>query len=490
MNNFKYFCPIDMNPLIIIGLVIIYFLFLVLISWYTGRNANNDTFFIGNRKSPWFLVAFGMIGASLSGVTFISIPGWVGISQFSYMQMVLGYLLGYLFIANILMPVYYKLQLTSIYTYLEQRFGFWSYKTGASIFLVSRFMGASLRLYLSASVLQLVLFDKLGMPFWGTTLIIILFIWLFTFKGGIKTVVWTDTIQTTFMLASLVMCVYFISQKLNMSFGQIVHTLRESEYSRMFFFDDWSDRRHFFKQFVSGALITIVMTGMDQDLMQKNLSCKNIKDARKNMYWFSLTLIPVNFLFLTLGALLYIFVHQTGFTMPEHSDQLLPLIATQSFMPSAFLAIFVIGLVSSTYSSADSALTSLTTSFTIDILSIKNKTDKQITLIRQTVHIAFALILALLILFFNAVNNKSVVDAVFTMASYTYGPLLGMFVFGLFTRWQIRDGWAPVIGIMAPLLSLVINLILIRIFKFELGYLVLALNGILTFTGLLLVRKK
>jgi solute:Na+ symporter, SSS family len=479
-----------MSPFFIIGLIVVYFLILVLISWLTSRNADNDTFFIGNRKSPWFLVAFGMIGASLSGVTFISIPGWVGESQFSYLQMVFGYLVGYAVIANILMPVYYKLQLTSIYTYLEQRFGFWSYKTGSAFFLLSRFVGASFRLFLSASVLQIVLFDKIGIPFWLTTVLIIFFIWLFTFRGGIKTVIWTDTIQTAFMLASLIICIVLISQKLNLSFAGLADTLYHSSYSKIFFFSDWFDKRHFFKQFFSGMLITIVMTGLDQDLMQKNLSCKNIKEAKKNMFWFSLTLVPVNIIFLSLGAMLYIFALKTGFPMPHRSDDLFPLIATQSFMPAAFLAIFTIGLVSTTYSSADSALTSLTTSFTIDILQIKNKSDKEITRIRQTVHLLFAGVIVLLILLFRMINNESVVSAVFTAAGYTYGPLLGLYAFGFFTQYQLHDRYVPWIAILSPLLTFAINYILIRIFSFDLGFLVLALNGMITLTGLFLIRKK
>lgn len=478
-----------MNPYYIICIVVGYFLLLVVISWLTSKNANNDTFFIGNRKSPWYLVAFGMIGASLSGVTFISIPGWVGTSSFSYMQMVMGYLLGYVFIANILMPVYYRLNLTSIYTYLEQRFGFWSYKTGSCIFLLSRFIGASLRLYLSARVLQLVLFNKIGLPFWVSTTIIIFFIWLFTFRGGIKTVVWTDTIQTTFMLASLIICIIFISQNLHFSLSSLVSHISNSPYSKMFYFNDWKDKHHFLKQFISGALITIVMTGLDQDLMQKNLSCRNLKDAQKNMYWFSLTLIPVNFLFLSLGALLFIFVHQTGFPLPLHSDDLFPSIATQSFMPASFLSIFIVGLISSTYSSADSALTSLTTSFTIDILNIKGKTEKQIAIVRKTIHILFAILFIIMILLFKKINNESVINWVFTAAAYSYGPLLGMYSFGLFTKYNLTDKWVPLIAITSPVMSYLINFILICRFGFEIGYLVLALNGLLTFTGLFIIRK-
>jgi len=479
-----------MTPLFILFFIALYFAMLVVISWRTGRNADNNTFFIGNRKSPWYLVAFGMIGASLSGVTFISIPGWVGESQFSYLQMVLGYLAGYAIIAYVLMPVYYHLQLTSIYTYLNHRFGSYAYKTGASFFLLSRSIGSALRLYLSASVLQIILFDPLHVPFWLTTVFIIFFIWLFTFRGGIRTVVWTDTIQTAFMLLSLVLCIVLISHRLGFSATDLFHAIRQSEYSRIFFFDDWFDKRHFIKQFLSGMLITLTMTGLDQDLMQKNLSCRNLREAQKNMCWFSLSLVPVNIIFLSLGALLYLFAHQTGMALPARSDDLFPMIATQSFMPAAFLAIFTIGLVSTTYSSADSALTSLTTSFTIDIINVHNRTEQEIQQIRQRVHVLFAMLMVVLILLFRLINNQSVVSAVFTAAGYTYGPLLGLYAFGLFTPFSIRDKWVPFFAIASPFLTYMIKYFLIRIFNFDLGFLILGVNGLLMFGSLFIIREK
>ena len=475
-----------MSPIGIIIIIAVYFLALYVISHITGKNASNSTFFIGNRKSPWYLVAFGMIGATLSGVSFISVPGWVGSTQFSYLQMVLGYFAGYLVIGTVLMPVYYKMQLTSIYGYLNNRFGAYSYKTGASFFLLSRTIGAALRLFLSAGVLQFVLFGRLGIPFFITVLIIILFIYLFTYKGGIRTVVFTDTIQTAFMLASLVGCVFVLSHRLNMDFGKMVSTIYDSSFSKTFFFADWNDKRHFLKQFISGAFIAIAMTGLDQDLMQKNLSCKNLKDAQKNMFWFTITLLPVNLLFLSLGAMLYIFSAKTGFPLPAHSDELFPAIATQNFMPAIFSTIFILGLISSTYSSADSALTSLTTSVTLDILGAQKKGEEKLAQTRKRVHIFMALVLVILILVFKIANNQSVISAVFTMAGYTYGPLLGLYAFGFFTKWEVRDKLTPIIAIASPLTCIALNYAL----HWKLGYEILLINGLLTFAGLYLIKQR
>jgi solute:Na+ symporter, SSS family len=474
-----------MSPLSIFLIIAIYIAALYGIAYITGKNANNATFFVGNRKSPWYLVAFGMIGASISGVTFISVPGWVGTSQFSYMQMILGYLAGYAVIALILMPVYYNLKLTSIYTYLEGRFGPKSYLSGAVFFLISRTVGSAFRLFLSASVLHLVFFQHLGFPFWLTVIIIVLFIYLFTYKGGVRTVVFTDTIQTAFMLASLVSCVYILASKLDLNFQGVISTVKDSNYSQIFFFDNWGDKRHFLKQFLSGAFIAITMTGLDQDLMQKNLSCRNLKDAQKNMFWLSIMLIPVNLLFLSLGAMLFIFCAQTGFVMPISSDDLFPTIATQPFMPSYFLVIFILGLVSTTYSSADSALTALTTSFTFDILKANKKGEDVLAKTRKVVHIFMAISLVALILVFKIINNQSVISAVFTAAGYTYGPLLGLFAFGLFTKFMVIDKWVPIVTTCAPVICLALNFIFPGVFGFEM----LLINGGLTFIGLFMIRK-
>jgi Na+/proline symporter len=474
-----------MSPIFIIIIIAVYIAALYGIAHITSKNANNATFFTGNRKSPWYLVAFGMIGASISGVSFISVPGWVGSSQFSYMQMVIGYLAGYAVIALILMPVYYNLKLTSIYTYLETRFGPRSYMSGAVFFLISRTVGSAFRLFLSATVLHLVLFQHLGIPFIVTVIIIVLFIYLFTYKGGVRTVIYTDTIQTAFMLAALISCVYILAGKLDLNFTGVVNSIRESDFSKIFFFDDWSDKRHFLKQFLSGAFIAITMTGLDQDLMQKNLSCRNLKDAQKNVFWLSIMLIPVNLLFLSLGAMLYIFCAKTGFMLPAHSDDLFPAIATQPFMPALFLIIFILGLVSTTYSSADSALTALTTSFTFDILKANKKGEEKLAQTRKIVHILMAAFLVLLILIFKIVNNQSVISAVFTAAGYTYGPLLGLFAFGLFTKYQVRDKWVPYITTASPLICLSLNFLFPGVFGFEM----LLINGGLTFTGLFFLKK-
>ncbi len=479
-----------MSPSIVIIIIALYFSMLLIVSYFTGRNADNYSFFLGNRQSPWYIVAFGMISASLSGVTFISVPGWVIDSKFSYMQLVLGYLVGYAVIAQILIPLYYKMNLTSIYAYLQTRFGYSSYKTGASFFLISRVIGASFRLFLVANVLQIALFDELNVSFEITVIVTILLIWLYTFKGGIRTIIWTDSLQTLFMLLAAGLTVYFIMKQMNLNFKETVDTIARSEYSRIFFFKDWDHRFHFVKQFLSGAFISIVMTGLDQDMMQKNLSCRNIKDAQKNIYWFSFTLVPVNLLFLSLGVLLVVFAGQQGVQLPVLGDDLFPIIATGNYLPAVVSVCFILGLIAAAYSSADSALTALTTSFTVDILSASNRPEHQLKRLRIGVHILFSVLLALVILIFNALNDRSVIDALFTAAGYTYGPLLGMYAFGLFTNISIRDKWVPVIAILSPLLSLAIEILSGKFLGgFSFGFLILLVNGFIMFTGLLLLRK-
>ncbi|MBN2681826.1 MAG: sodium:solute symporter [Bacteroidales bacterium] len=485
-----------MKPEIVLAILIGYFAILILVAYFTSKKAGNDSFFLGNRKSPWYIVAFGMIGASLSGVTFISVPGWVGSSEFSYMPMVLGYLVGYVVIANILMPLYYKLNLTSIYSYLEGRFGKATYKTGASFFLLSRVIGASFRLFLVANVLQFVIFSAWGIPFELTVFITIALIWLYTFKGGIKTIIWTDTLQTLFMLLAVGFSVYYISGKLDLNFGEMVGAISNSEFSGMFL-TDWSKGTHFIQQFVSGIFITIVMTGLDQDMMQKNLSCKNIGDAKKNMYWFSLALIPVNLLFLSLGALLFIFIAQTGIISPEHAeiisadaDLLFPIVATQYMQPIVGI-FFIVGLIAAAYSSADSALTSLTTSFTVDILGAVKKGEKRLRKTRIWVHVLFSFILMIAIMIFNLVNDQSVIKSVFTAAGYTYGPLLGLYAYGLFTRKQVIDKWVPLVAVLAPIITFLLNHFVIKnIEGYKIGFELLILNGILTIIGLLIISTK
>ncbi|WP_075601936.1 sodium:solute symporter [Saccharicrinis aurantiacus] len=471
------------------GLIVaLYFLVLMVISFVTGKKNDNKTFFLGNRQSPWYIVSIGMIGASLSGVTFISVPGWVGATQFTYLQMVAGYFLGYLVIAHVLLPVYYKLNLTSIYTYLEKRFGTWTYKTGASLFLISRTIGASARLYLMANVLQLSLFNALGIPFAITVAITILLIWLYTFRGGIKTIIWTDTLQTIFMLTSVIITIIYMAKSMNLGFSSLVETINNSELSRIFVFDDWSSKQHFVKQFFTGAFITIVMTGLDQDMMQKNLSCKNIKDAKKNMVWYGFAFVPTNILFLSLGALLYIFANHHGLTLPERSDDLFPMVVNSGLLPAAVGVFFILGLVAAAYSSADSALTSLTTSFSVDILNHNNKEITKRT--RIAVHIMFSILLGITIILFRIFKADSIISTIFDLAGYTYGPLLGLYAFGLFNKLQIKEKWVPLIAILAPVITWVLAFNSLNWFGFSLGYEKLMLNGLFTYLGLLVIIRK
>lgn len=476
-----------MQPIHILLLIIGYFSALILISYFTGRKANNATFFKANNSSPWYLVAFGMIGASLSGVTFISVPGWVENQSMSYMQMVLGYVLGYAVIGLILLPLYYRLNLTSIYTYLEDRFGRYSYKTGASFFLLSRTIGAAFRLFLVANVLQLLLFDEFGIPFWFTVTITILLIWLYTFKGGIKTIVWTDTLQTLFMLIAVGVCIYEISDDMNIS--NIFSYIADNDLSKTFFFDDYKAGNYFWNRFFSGAFIAIVMTGLDQDMMQKNLSCRNLKDAQKNMFWFTIVLVIVNFFFLALGVLLTDYAQQNGIN--AYKDELFPIIATQGNLGLATALFFILGLIAAAYSSADSALTSLTTSFSIDILEINRKknADEQ-EKIRKKIHILFSFILIAAILVFKYfIADESVIAKIFTFAGYTYGPLLGLYTFGLFTKLEIKDKAVPFLCIIAPILTFITNYGTIYYFNFNFEFFVLVLNGFYTFIFLLLFKK-
>ena len=478
-----------MSPLLVVSFIVCYFLLLVFVSYLTGRGAGNESFFVGNRKAPWYLVAFGMIGASLSGVTFISVPGWVGASQFSYMQMVLGYLVGYLVIGTVLMPLYYKLNLTSIYTYLKQRFGFWSYKTGASFFLISRIIGASFRLYLVAMVLQLTVFDSWGIPFAVTVFLTVLLIWMYTAKAGIKTIIRTDALQTLFMILSVIVSIILISRSMGLDFNSMINLVRESEYSQVFFFEDWNDKKHFAKQFISGAFIAIVMTGLDQDMMQKNLSCKNIEDAQKNMFWFSIVLVLVNFVFLGLGALLYLFAEKNGIPIPVRTDELYPLIATQGYLDPLVGAFFILGLIAAAYSSADSALAALTTSVCVDFLGLEEKEDVNSLKKRKVVHISISVILVFVILIFRSLNDSSVISAIFTIAGYTYGPLLGLYAFGLFNRIKVKDNYVPVVCFLSPIVCLILNKFSVTLFSgYQFGFELLVLNGAITFLGLYMIR--
>ncbi len=481
-----------MTPFVILLVFIAYTALMFIVTWITSRKANNEGFFIGNKASPWYVVAYGMIGTSLSGVTFMSVPGWVGQTQFSYLMVVFGYLVGYFIIATVLLPLYYRLNLTSIYSYLEQRFGFWSYKTGSFFFLISRIIGASFRMFLVVNVLQLFIFDAWNIPFWVTVAIFIVLILLYTFKGGIKTIIWTDTLQTTFMLAAVVLSVILISNQLDFGFTGLIRKVAASDYSNVVVWD-WHDKRFFLKQFLSGTFIAIVMTGLDQEMMQKNLSCKTLKDAQKNMLTFSITLVFVNFLFLVLGAFLYIYASTKGIGLPQRSDDLFPILALNYLGPIAGL-VFMIGLISAAYPSADGALTSLTTAFSIDFLGLKKKdhlSEKSKTQIRQIVHISFAFVLLGVIIIYRAINDQAVIDKLFTIAGYTYGPLLGLYAFGLFTRFSVKDRWVPVIAVLSPVICYFIsNHSAVWFNGYKFGFELLILNGTLTFGGLLAFSKK
>ena len=432
-----------------------------------------------------------MIGASLSGVTFISVPGWVITSQMTYMQMVMGYLVGYVVIANVLLPLFYKLEVTSIYTYLEGRFGKLTYKTGASFFLLSRIIGASFRLFLVARVLQISVFDHWNIPFWVTVVITILLIWLYTNRGGIRTIIWTDTLQTFSMLTAVIITVIFLSKSMGLDFSAVVSTVAQSDFGKIFEFRNWQAGNHFVKHFFAGMFITIVMTGLDQDMMQKNLSCRNIRDAKKNMYWMSISLIPVNLLFLVLGVLLATFALNSGISLPTKTDDLFPMLATGGMLPQIVGITFIIGLIAAAYSSADSALTALTTSFTVDILNTKEKSDAEILRIRRFVHIGISLVLVVVIFVFETINNENVISAIFKVAGFTYGPLLGLFSFGLFTKRSLLDRWVPVVAILAPVVAYLDKLIIEWIFKgYEMGFEFLIMNGLYTFLGLLIISRK
>ncbi len=468
-----------MTPIFIISIISSYFLVLILISYLTGKSDSNDAFFLGNKKSPWYVVSFGMIGATLSGVTFISVPGWVGQTQFGYLQMVFGMTVGYIVIANILMPLYYKLNLTSIYQYLEERYGVFSYKTGSFFFLISRTIGASFRLYLVANVLQIAIFNEYNIPFWVTVSLTILLIWLYTFRSGIKTIIWTDTLQTLFMLLAVGVSIWLISDYMDFGFLELVKTIESSNYSKIFF---WDGDQNFIKQFFSGMFMAIVMTGLDQDMMQKNLSCSNLNDAKKNMYWFSVALIIVNIIFLSLGAILYIFAEQKGIIINK-GDDLFPIIALKGGLGLGVGVFFILGLIAAAYSSADSALTSLTTAFCVDFLK-KDNTSKSINVKqRKYVHVGFSLVLIIAVLIFKYINDDSVIAALFRVAGYTYGPLLGLYSFGLFTKWKIKDNLVPIIAIFSPIMCYFLQL------YFSFGFELLIVNGFITFIGLILIKK-
>ena len=480
-----------MQAIHIILLIAVYFGVLILISYLTGKEDTNEAFFKANKSAPWYLVAFGMIGASLSGVTFISVPGAVEAKQFGYLQVVFGYFFGYLIIAYVLLPIYYKLNLTSIYTYLRDRFGNTSYKTGSIAFLISRIVGASFRLFLVAKVLQLLIFDSLGVPFSITVIITVTLIWLYTFKGGIKTIIYTDALQTFFMLVAVIVTITFLANALDLnSFTEVYTNVTESAMSKVFFLDTINDSQYFIKSFLAGMFIAITMTGLDQDMMQKNLTCKNLKEAQKNMVSFSVVLIFVNILFLVLGLLLTQYATQNGINATK--DDLFPTIAMLPEIGIMTSAFFLLGLIAAAYSSADSALTSLTTSFCIDIIELDKKPKEQQKKVRKKVHVLISMVLILVIILFNSLfKDVSVIWELFKAAGYTYGPLLGLFAFGILTKSQIKDKYVWIIAVIAPIVSFIINQYSVVLLNgYQIGFEILIINGLLTFLGLVLIRRQ
>jgi len=472
-----------MSPLTILLIIATYFGILMLISFIVGRKGtDNDAFFLGHRRSPWYIVSIGMVGASLSGISFVSVPGMVGGIGFTYLQAVIGFFFGYVVVANVLLPLYYKLNLTTIYTYLNERFGKNSYKTGAAFFLLSKTIGAAVRLYIVVLILQTFVFDSLGIPFVVNVLLVVLLIWLYTFRSGIKTIVWTDSLQTIVMIGALVLILVQAVKAVNMDFGEMVSTLAQSEKTRIFVFDDWHSTQNFFKQFFSGIFLVVVMTGLDQDMMQKNLTCKSLPEAKKNMYWHGIAFLPINFLFLALGAVLLLLAAQNNIALPA-PDQILPMFAS-NYLGKTALTLFVIGIVAAAFSSADSALTSLTTSFSVDILEVQHKDAAKAKRKRMKIHIGISLAFIVIILLFQVVNNRNAIDAIFTIVGYSYGPLLGMYAFGLFTKRQTKDKLVPYIAVASPVICFALNWLSSNFFGYEFGWELLMLNGALTFLGM------
>jgi len=476
-------------PLLTATVVGTYILLLLIIARLTSRKNDNQTFFTANRSSPWFLVAFGMIGTSISGVTFISIPGKVDAVAFSYFQIVIGYFFGYLTIALVLLPLYYKLNLTSIYTYLDTRFGTSTYKTGAFFFLLSRSLGSALRLLLAVNVFYVIIFKQLGVPFELAVIISMAFILLYSIRGGIKTIIWTDTLQTVFLIASLILTIIFLNNYLDLNLIHSIKFIADSKYSKVFFWD-FHDNNFFLKQFFSGMFITIAMTGLDQDMMQKNLTCRSLKDAQKNMMVFSIILIFVNLLFLSMGALMYVFAHSKGMAIPASSDDLLPMIA-RDYLPVAFKFIFLIGLTAATFASTDSALTALTTSFCVDFLNFNQKGSSHKVSTRYAVHIGFAIFTILIVVGFHWFNHdRSIIDLLFKYAGYTYGPLLALYTFGLFSKRRAHDKFIPLICIAGPFATFYLEKWCTYQFpSYKFGFETLIFNGFLVYVALLAVSK-
>lgn len=466
--------------MLIIITVLLYFAALMLFSRITARHGdNNQTFFRANRRSPWYMVAFGMVGASISGITFVSVPGMTMFTGMTYVQMCIGFILGYFAVAFVLLPVYYRLNLTTIYTYLKERLGMRSYKTGAWFFLISKMTGAAVRFYVVCIILQRFVLDAIGVPFALTVVAMVSLIWLYTRRGGIKTLVWTDTFQTTCMFAALILIIYNVMGQLGMSATDAVKAIATDEHSRMFVMDDWISKQNFWKQFLSGAFVVIVMTGLDQDMMQKNLTCRTLREAQKDMCTYGFAFVPANILFMALGVLLMQLAQKDGIALPASGDELLPMFAATGRLGSTVVVLFTIGIVAASFSSADSALTALTTSYCVDIR--QREGDEQL---RRRAHIGIAVVFGLFILLFKTLNSTSVIDAIYILCSYTYGPLLGLFAFGLFTRRKPCDKLVPYIAIASPIVCFALEKTAMQCWGYKFGYELLMINGLLTFMGL------
>lgn len=477
--------------MMILATIIGYFAVLLLIARITGRKGgSNAAFFKGENRSPWYIVSFGMIGASISGVTFVSVPGMVRNMDMTYMQTVMGFFFGYLVVAHVLLPLYYKLNLTSIYSYLGTRIGPQSYRTGSFFFLLSRMLGTAAKLYLVCLILYTYVFNEMHVPFWVIAAGSVALVWIYTHKSGIRTIVWTDTLQTFCLIAALIFIIIFITQRLDLNFSGVIQTISNNEHSRIFVFDDWVSRQNFFKQFFSGIFIVIVMTGLDQDMMQKNLSCRNLREAKKNMYCYGFSFIPLNLLFLSLGILLLVLAKQMQLELPILGDDILPMFATQGYLGQTVLILFTIGIIAAAFSNSDSALTSMTTSVCIDFLQTEKDTEEVARRKRLKVHLILSAVLIFFICLVEMLNNKSVIDAIYIIASYTYGPLLGMFTFGLFTRRSTKDRWVPLIAVASPLICYALDWIVSRETGYKFGYELLMLNGALTFAGMYALSEK
>lgn len=480
-----------MSPFSVIITLVVYFIILFTVSYITGRRTDNEGFYIGNRKSSWYVVAFAMIGSSISGVTFVSVPGMVNVSDFSYLQMVLGFIVGQFVIAFLLIPLFYRMRLVSIYEYLENRFGIASYQTGAWFFFISKMLGAGVRLFLVCLTLQLLVFEPFGLPFSLNVAITMALVWLYTHRGGVKSLIWTDSLKTFCLVVSVVLCIYYIASDLHLNFRGMLTTISDSDLSRMFFFDDVNDKRFFFKQFLAGIFTMIAMNGLDQDMMQRNLSCRNFKDSQKNMITSVIFQFFIILLFLMLGVLLYTFTARQGIANPSKSDELFPMIATGRYFPAIVGVLFIIGLAAAAYSAAGSALTALTTSFTVDILNTKGKPESAAVRIRKRVHVGMAITMGVVIYVFNKLNDTSVIDAVYILASYTYGPILGLFAFGIFTKKHVRDKFIPLIAIISPILCFILQRNSQEWFNgYQFSYELLILNALFTFLGLCLLIVK